>query len=556
MLLEEERTYNHNVSFPKMQHCIYRESMYSPHEVWIPVFTGMTNSMGVVLCLITLLFATHTFAQHAPTLQPPKPDSTIKVERKVQRSAIKELQADVEGLLKSRDFTNAHIGISIISADNGESLYRENDKKNFIPASTLKLFTTAAALDFLGKDFRYYTRVYLDGTTSANGEFNGNIIIRGVGDPTWNSYFNTDAEEIFERWMLKFDSLGISSIKGNIIGDDSYFDNQRYAAGWMWDDMMYPYSAQVNALTADDNCADISVMPGMIAGEPAKIVVKQENRYVRIINNVTTINSNETTDITPYRDPNSNVIELRGRIPLAGKADRAPFQLSVTVDNPTQYVLHLFKQALENHKIRFRGAALSVDDWNERINYTQLEPVCQYVSPPLLNIISVINKHSHNLCAESLLKTLGKEYSGTGSFTKGVEYVTKFLTKYGIQTEDISLVDGSGLSRLNYCTPYQQTQLLWAMHRGDCHNEFASSLAVPGEPGTLRNRAIGTLAEKRIKAKTGSMNGVCTMAGYATTRDNETLCFSVMINNFTVPESVARNLQDLICMRLASFSRK
>ena len=126
----------------------------------------------------------------------------------------------------------------------------------------------------------------------------------------------------------------------------------------------------------------------------------------------------------------------------------------------------------------------------------------------------------------------------------------------GIEHEDFTMVDGSGLSRLDLCSPQQMTRLLWAMHRADCENEFESSLAVPGENGTMHTRTLGTLAEKKLRAKTGTMNNVCTLAGYVTTRDGETLCFSIMINNFTSPDALARNLQDLICMRLASFSRK
>lgn len=490
-----------------------------------------------------------------------RPESTRtsdsnRTERRAGRQLVRELQNDIDGLLRSRDFTNSHIGICVVSADNGEYLYRENEQKNFIPASTQKLFTTSAALDFLGKDFRYCTRLYLDGIVDKNGEYVGNIIIRGSGDPTWSEYFNTNTQVIFDKWITKLDSLGIVSIKGNIIGDDSYFDNEYYAPGWMWDDMAYPFSAQVSALSSGDNKIDFVILPGAIAGEPARIMMKQDNRFLRVINSVITVNSSEPAEVVPIKNYGSDVIELRGKIPISGKSERDPFMLSVTIDNPTQYTVNLFKQVVESHRIKVRGAALTIDNWNERINYTQLEPLCEYFSPTLLQISNVINKQSHNLCAESILKTLGKETSGVGSFAKGVEYVKKYLVKNAINTDDMTIVDGSGLSRLNLCSPQKQTQLLWAILRSDKKGEFQSTLAVPGEIGTMRTRTVGTQAEKRLKAKTGTMNSVSTLAGYVTTRDGETFCFSIMMNNFSVPESVARNLQDLICMRLASFSRK
>lgn len=490
------------------------------------------------------------------TETPARTTDTARQERRFARSALRELQTDIDALLKSRDVTNAHIGISVISAETGESVYRENHQKNFIPASTLKLFTTAAALDFLGKDFSYCTRLYLDGIVQKSGEFHGNVIIRGAGDPTWSSSFNVNPTDIFEAWAQKLDSLGITSIKGNIIGDDSYFEGSVYAPGWMWDDMTFPYSAQISAISSGDNKIDITVMPGAIAGDAAKITVKNDHKFVRIINSIITVSGTDIPDITTVRQPNSNVIELRGRMPIAGKGDRDPYTVSVTIDNPTQFTINQFKNILEDHGIKIRGAVLDIDDWNERINYTVMQPVAQHFSPTILSIINVINRQSHNLCAESLLKTLGKETSGVGSFEKGVEYVKKFLMKNGISTDDMTMVDGSGLSRLNLCTPHQLTQLLWLMNRGECRQEFASSLASPGESGTMRTRVLGTLAEKRLRAKTGSMNNVSTLAGYVTTRDNETLCFAIMMNNFTVQESIARNLQDLITMRLASFSRK
>ncbi len=501
----------------------------------------------ILLCVVSISTSYAQATQRVDTLKP---------ERRSQRSAIKELQNDIDGLLKSRDFSNAHIGISVLSADNGEALYRENETKNFIPASTLKLFTTAAALDYLGKEFRYSTRLYLDGKISSGGEFTGNIILRGVGDPTWSEYFKSDAAAIFDAWMTKFDSLGIKSIKGNLIGDDSYFDNEHYASGWSWDDMSYPYSAQVSALSAEDNSIEISIMPGTIVGEQPKVTIKPDTRYVRIINNLVTVNSSEGTEVTPVRVPNSNVIELRGHIALEAKAGIEPTVISVTIDNPTLFVLHLLRQAFELHQIKVRGLVLDIDNWNERISYADLQPFCEHTSPPLQDIVAVINTQSHNLCAESLLKTLGKESSGNGSFTAGIETVKKYIMKLGIQHDDFIMNDGSGLSRLNLCSPHQLAQLLWAVRKSDIKQEFESSLALPGEAGTMRNRTVGTLAEKKLRAKTGSMNNVSTLAGYVTTRDGETLCFAIMMNNFTVPEALARNLQDLICMRLASFSRR
>jgi D-alanyl-D-alanine carboxypeptidase/D-alanyl-D-alanine-endopeptidase (penicillin-binding protein 4) len=167
-----------------------------------------------------------------------------------------------------------------------------------------------------------------------------------------------------------------------------------------------------------------------------------------------------------------------------------------------------------------------------------------------------MNRTSHNLCAEMLLKTIGKESSGAGSFAAGADYIRSMLQRNGLASDELAMSDGSGLSRLNLVTPSLVARLLWMLWRSPWRNDVAASLARPGEPGTLRTRLVGTLAEKNVAAKTGTLDNVSALAGYVTTRDGEVLCVAILANHLLVPESIARNLEDLICMRLASFSRR
>jgi D-alanyl-D-alanine carboxypeptidase/D-alanyl-D-alanine-endopeptidase (penicillin-binding protein 4) len=220
------------------------------------------------------------------------------------------------------------------------------------------------------------------------------------------------------------------------------------------------------------------------------------------------------------------------------------------------YLLNIFREILEDKQIRFRGALLDIDDWNEKLSYLNLDPIIIIESIPLFEIIKIINKESHNLSAELLLKTIGKESSGIGTYEAGIEKIKEFLEISGISPENMVIVDGSGLSRFNLISPRYQINLLSWIYRSDYKNELLNSLAVPGENGTLERRMKRSLAEKNVIAKTGSMNNVNNIMGYVQTRDGETLAFSIMMQNFTVPSSLARNLQDLILMRLASFSRK
>lgn len=477
-------------------------------------------------------------------------------ESSIVRSPVRELQADLDALLKNRDLAAAHIGVCILSTETGEYLYRLNDGKAFVPASLVKLLTTAAALEHLGPDFRFTTRIYLDGRIRQGGDFEGNIIIRGSGDPTWSIDFGTPPDSIFAPWIRALDSLGITTIKGNIIADDSYFDAVRYGPGWMWDDFAMPYSPPVSALAANDNCVQVRIRAGATVGEPASVSVLNGSGLLKVTSYVRTVASDQPAEVIPYRDVGSNTIELHGSIPLAAHANDAGLVIEIPVDNPASYVAALFRDALERHRIRVRGSVLTAAEWGEPILYSRLTATAQYSSIPLREIIAVMNRTSHNLCAEMLLKTIAKETSGVGSFEIGTEQVRAVLQRNGLPSDELVMSDGSGLSRLNLCTPSLIARLLWHLWRSPFRADVLASLARPGEAGTLRTRLVGTLAERSVAAKTGTLNNVSNLAGYVTTRDGEVLCLVIMTNHLLVPESVSRNLQDLICMRLASLSRR
>lgn len=468
---------------------------------------------------------------------------------------IEELQSDIDALLDNRDFSDSFIGISIQSLETGEYFYRLNDNKNFNPASMEKLITSSAALDYLGNSFTYSTKLYLDGKILPNGEYRGNIYIRGSGDPSISKTFDIDPLKVLGKWAKELDSMGISKIKGNIIGDDRYFDKMYYAPGWNWDDLVYPYAAQVSALSINDNKIDISIFQGDTIGDPAKVQIYPQTSYVRIINNIKTVQGNQPTFVNSRRELKTNFIELEGLISF-DSTKKNKYDLSVTIDNPTLYFLSLFKDVLEKNRIRVEGSIFDINDWMEKVKYPSLQLATEWESPQIKNILKVVNKQSLNLGSEMILKTLAKETTGEGSFQNGTDQVQKFLNKAGISTDNIRIADGSGLSRQNLNSPKNFISLLSYIYRSKMKDDILNTLAEPGETGTLQRRMKMTRAEKHVIAKTGSMNYVNNICGYVTTRDGEPLAFVIMVQNFTVPPTLATNLQDLILMRLASFSRK
>lgn len=473
---------------------------------------------------------------------------------------LKELRDDLDVLVHDPALAGASLGVCVQFLRTGEYIYRSNEDKALMPASNIKLLTTAAALEYLGPNFTFTTTVFLDGTLRRNGVFVGNIIIRGSGDPTFSTYFHENPMEIFERWTDAFDSLGIRTIRGSIIGDDSYFEDVPWAPGWAWDDIGLPFSAPISALSFYDNKIEVSVKPADTVGGPGYVVISPDVKGFLPKNQTRTCSPDSSMNIQLQRTILDKEVVIRGVIPKFASESEANnssvFTGAYTINDPTMYFLTAFKETLERRSITVQGDIIRHTEAKVRKNYSALTPLCFYTSPPLSEIIAVINKTSHNFCADMLLKTIGKEVTGNGSFERGADVLRSFAARIGIAPEATSIVDGSGLSRLNLLSAKQLNTLLGTMWFSPHKDSYFASLAQPGNKGTLRNRMKNSLAEASVFAKTGTLNGTSTLSGIIISRDREPISFAFLINNSVAPPSLARNIQDLFCMRLASFSRK
>ncbi len=482
-------------------------------------------------------------------------DSTVKGKSIIRKSPVTILREDLKSILDNPDLANAEIGVYVRSCKNGGTIFKMNESKNFIPASLTKLFTTSAALDFFKPDFRFSTRVYLDGSLSKTGTFEGNVIIRASGDPSISEKFNVDVVSLLKQWARTLDSLGIKEINGNLICDDRYFDNQYYAPGWCVDDLIYPFAAPIEAIAVHDNTIKFMISPGDSVGDFSKIEIIPHNNFVDIRNGITTVAYEKPEGVLAERNEKLEIIELSGTIPYDSTKKHSS-ELEISINNPVSFFLSLFKEVILEEGIGFNGALLDYSSAGYDIDYRNMNPIIRYSSPSLLNIITNINKESNNLAAEMLLKTLGKEGSGEGSFAAGVNVVKKYCKSIGIPSTNVIIFDGSGLSRYNLLQPKYLVDLLFKIYFSDYREIFIGTLARPGEYGTLKRRLTHSKAEKRVFAKTGSMNNVMNLAGYITTQDGEYLSFAIMIMNHNVQESLVQNIIDLFCMRLATFSRK
>lgn len=478
--------------------------------------------------------------------------SYFKTLNKTQ-SQLDKLRSELDYAFNDPAFSEAHWGVVVQSLKNGEYLYVKNPHKNFIPASNMKLFTTAVALTKLGPEHRIKTRFYSNGQVDENGILHGDVIVVGKGDPTITGrYFKGEIIKPLEVWADSLIARNIRVIEGNIIGDDNYFEDEVLGEGWAWDYESDWYAAQISALSFNDNCMDVYIVPGDSLNAPAKIHLVPETDYVQIKNKIVTVRKGLDREITFHRKPGTNNVELRGAIVI----DASPKRDRFSIENPTLFAVTIFKQLLEKKGITVTGKAFDIDDVPDYSYSPAPENILfEHTSAPLWEIIDAINKMSQNLYAEILLRSLGAYFLGTGDAKHGIEVVKDFLQGIGIKTDQFLMYDGSGLSRLNMITPTQIVMLLKFMRKHENGSFFYDSLPIAGVDGTIINRMQQTSAQGNVRAKTGYVGHVRALSGYLTTLDKEELAFSIIANNYSAPTSMANLIQDLVCERLANFSR-
>ncbi|MDZ7413932.1 MAG: D-alanyl-D-alanine carboxypeptidase/D-alanyl-D-alanine-endopeptidase [candidate division KSB1 bacterium] len=466
---------------------------------------------------------------------------------------VDRLRAELDYLFNDRAFANAYWGVAIQSLRNGEFLYLRNEDKEFMPASNMKLFTTAAALVRLSPEFRFRTRLLASGPVR-NGVLEGSLIVRGAGDPSITGrYHGGNMLAVFQAWADSLRVRGIHTVRGDVVGDDNYFADEVLGVGWSWDYQSDYYAAQISALSFNDNCMDIIFTPGDSVGAPARFRLEPATDYVHVDCLVTTAAKGRATGVSFDRAPGTNRVVIRGSIEIDGGESREWF----SVENPTLFAAHVFRETLLRAGIAIEGKAVDIDSM---IGFSYEPTSCQvlatYTSPPLSELVTTINKVSQNLYAELLLRTLGAECKGVGDAAHGAEVVKEVVVGFGADPEVINMVDGSGLSRLDMVTPKAVVALLRGMRRHQWGEVFCSSLPTAGVDGTLRGRMRGTAAENNVRAKTGYIGHVRSLSGYVRTADQEELAFCMIANNYTAPTALANSLQDLVCERLATFSRR
>ncbi|QQS48450.1 MAG: D-alanyl-D-alanine carboxypeptidase/D-alanyl-D-alanine-endopeptidase [Acidobacteriota bacterium] len=486
------------------------------------------------------------------------------------------LRERIAELLDDPKFASARWGVRIArvgtNGDDGVIFERDADK-SFIPASNMKLYTSAAALDAFGPDFTITTSVYATRPATRLGTLRGDLILYGRGDPNLSPRFEGENPDRYsehvpadriapiERLADQIRARGIRVITGDIIGDDSFFAGDLLGPGWEWDDAQFYYGAEVSALTVNDNVVTFIVTPGRRPGEKPAIRVQPDTSYIRIVNNATTVREGATR-IGIHRPLDDNTIEFFGSIPL----DAQPSETNISVHNPALFAATLLKEALDRRGIRHPGRIRRIDARRRLtapFDASKLIELASIQSRPMSEMLKVINKQSQNLHTELMLLQLGARLGAPqpptpygqprSTISLGNEVRRTFLESAGIPVRPLNLRDGSGLARQNLVTPRSTSMLLEFMLRHPHAGIFRDSLGIAGVDGTLERRMRDSAAANNLRGKTGTLSNVNALSGYLMTRAGDLLIISLMGNNYTGPGRDVTSVMDRICILLAEF---
>lgn len=498
--------------------------------------------------------------------KPSPPSFSASATAVAASSSATELARRIDKEIDGGEFADARWGVLVVSLRDGRVLYSRNAAQPFTPASNMKVYTTAVALDSLGADYRWRTSVYSEALPDASGTIAGDLVLYGRGAPDFSSEKSKDGPAQMAQLADALYQRGLRRVRGNLIGDESYFRGNPLGDGWLWNDVQWYFGAEVSALTVNANEVTINIKPASKAGARPAIKVEPEPDYVRIRDETNVVESNRPATLGITRGLSDNVVRVWGDFPAGSRGLSA----RLSVHQPALWAALLFRRLLQQRGIVVEGET-ELRDARSRVEGDGFDParaveMAFVKSSSLGEIVRATNKESLNLEAELLLRTLGRERGRSvpgadpkrmrerGDDEAGLAVVRQWLEGAGIATRSLALHDGSGLSRLDLITPEATVKLLAGIARRPAGAAFRDSLPIAGRDGTLKYR-LRSDAAGRIFAKTGTLTYINSLSGYAVTTDDETLVFSIICNNETAEAQGTRPM-DAIATLLATYSER
>ncbi|MCI0330595.1 MAG: D-alanyl-D-alanine carboxypeptidase/D-alanyl-D-alanine-endopeptidase [candidate division Zixibacteria bacterium] len=448
-------------------------------------------------------------------------------------------------IFSSATFRTAKVAAAFYSLSEGVSVYSKNLTVPLIPASNAKLATSAAALHYLKPDFRFETSFWVKREEEGDSSVSV-LIIRGTGDPSISGRDRPSPYEILEFWADSLAARGVKKI-GRLVLDNRYFEGPNLVESWPARELSFWYAAQTSALSFEDNCVFVRFYPARKVGAPARIILEPDFGYLKAVNRSRTgpRRSKYTLDEDYRRKPGTNTVTFFGRIPISdtGRTDY------VSVHEPAFYLAHTAREIWKRKGIPVASGAMY---WEKSgLVEDSLKKLFVWRSDPLANILKVVNKNSQNFYAEQLVRTLGKEIEGKGSFDAGLEAVRNFLLNAGLSTGDFYLVDGSGLSAKNRFTAAGFIKLLRNMYDSPHFSHYYESMAIPGLDKSVKNRKKGDALSDNFRVKTGWISGARTLSGYFKSQSGKLYCFSVLVNGRKLNIRTIDDAVDRLCLAAA-----
>lgn len=464
------------------------------------------------------------------------------------------IERTFEKIRKEKVLENASFSFRVFDLDADSAIAEFNPKNSLVPASTMKIVTTGAALVRLGSYKRFKTRLQYDGYIDSNGVLHGNIFIKGGGDPTLGSKYFTKKENLptnfMKQWVTEIKKLGIDSITGRVIGDASHFSSDMVPSSWLWGDIGNYYGAGPCGLSIYDNLTTLTFRSGPNAGDSTFIeCVTPFSPYQKFENRVKAANSRKDNAYV-YSAPYSNYRLIKGSIPKG----REEFNVKASMMDPafqTAFDLEYFmllggikvgKNASTKRLILLKGDTVS----------SIRKDFFTHNSPSVGRIAYYTNHISVNLFAEHLLNEMGVKQYGDGSNYSGSLAVKNFWSRR-IDAKGMYVSDGSGMSRMNAISAYHLTSILRYMKKSKNYKSFYSSLPIAGKSGTMRRIGRKTYASGRLRAKSGTMTRVKSYAGYVKSKSGKNLAFAVIVNNYNCYTSTMTKKLEKIMVSIANY---
>lgn len=448
---------------------------------------------------------------------------------------------------------NAFWGIHVVDAATGRVVYTRNADQLFVPASNTKLFSTAVALMRLGADHRFTTRVTADRDPGAEGRV-GEIRLVGGGDPNLSARvipykddaFGDDALAAIDELAAEVVKRGVRQVDGDVVGDDTAYEWEPYPDGWAIDDAVWEYGAGVSALAVNDSAFRLWIDPGPAPRSPAALTLWPPFEHL-VIHNRTETTAGGEKKLRIDRLPGSSEVTVSGTMPLGQKTHKS----LLAAADPALFAAAAFRDALLRRGVAVSGVARALHRAGGEPPPDPLPvSLAERTSAPLSEAIKIINKESQNLHAEMVLREVARRADGSGSRKAGVEALGEFLREIGVEDEQYNFEDGSGLSRLTLVTPRTTVKLLLFLHGTPHRDVWMESLPIAGVDGTLRLR-FESVARPSIRAKTGSISHVSSLAGYADRRDGRRYAFAIVANNYNSVHKPVREAIDKIALAVA-----